>query len=176
MKIYTKGGDQGHTQIYVDRVQRLPKSDAVLDCYGTLDELNAHLGLLTSYLSQYQAQPTLNGDLVDVQRNLFQIGFAISASTSLSGQDVEKLEQLIDDIQANLSPQTHFILPGGSLCAAQAHVCRTVARRAERQLVKLLSEHPVPEVCLQYLNRLSDYLFVVARRLNQQAGVTETKV
>jgi cob(I)alamin adenosyltransferase len=176
MKIYTKGGDQGHTQIYVDKVQRLPKSDAVLDCYGTLDELNAHLGLLLSYINEYQALPTLSSNLVDVQRNLFQIGFAISAKTSLSGQDVENLEQLIDDLQASLSPQTHFILPGGSLCAAQAHVCRTVARRAERQLVKLLSAHPVPEVCLQYLNRLSDYFFVVARSLNQAAGTAETQV
>jgi len=176
MKIYTKGGDQGHTQIYADKVLRLSKSDSVLDCYGTLDELNAHLGLLLSYIARDHLSSSVGAQLESIQHALFQIGFAISAASKLVTQDVEKLEHEIDRLQALLAPQTSFILPGGCIAAAQAHVCRTVARRAERNLVALIPDHQVPGVCLQYINRLSDYLFVVARSLNHGAGVDDIKV
>ena len=175
MKIYTKGGDQGQTQIYADKVLRLSKSDAVLDCYGTLDELNAHLGLLHSYIN-LQTNSSAARPLQTIQQALFQIGFAISANSKLSQTDVEQLEIEIDNMQAILAPQTTFILPGGCIAAAQAHVCRTVTRRAERNLVALIDEHPIPEVCLQFINRLSDYLFVLARSLNHQTGVNDIKV
>ncbi|KXI30773.1 cob(I)yrinic acid a,c-diamide adenosyltransferase [Paraglaciecola hydrolytica] len=175
MKIYTKGGDQGQTQIYADKVLRLSKSDAVLDCYGTLDELNAHLGLLHSYIN-LQTNSSAARPLQTIQQALFQIGFAISANSKLSQTDVEQLEIEIDNMQAILAPQTTFILPGGCIAAAQAHVCRTVTRRAERHLVALMQEHTVPGVCLQYINRLSDYLFVLARSLNHQTGVNDIKV
>jgi cob(I)alamin adenosyltransferase len=104
MKIYTKGGDQGHTQIYADKVMRLSKSDAVLDCYGTLDELNAQIGLLRSYINQEHASSTAGKQLEPIQQALFQIGFAISAATKLADQDVENLEHEINRLQELLSP------------------------------------------------------------------------
>ena len=172
MKIYTKTGDKGHTQIYADKVVRLPKSANVLECYGTLDELNAHLGLLGSYIEA----PEDKTKLEQIQQILFQIGFAISATTKLVDSDISSLESQIDGMQNILPPQTSFILPTGCTAATQAHVCRTVTRRAERTMVALLDEYPVPDICLRYLNRLSDYLFVFARMQNFQAGIEETKV
>lgn len=172
MKIYTKGGDSGSTQIYVDKPQRLGKQDIVLECYGSLDELNAHLGLLAAQLKELDQLDAV----LQVQRELFQIGFALSASSNLTQQAVTRLEQQIDEWQAILPVQTHFILPGGCLGAAQAHICRTVARRAERRMVELAQQREVPAVCLQYLNRLSDWLFVLARLLNQQSATDETRV
>ncbi|MFT4994369.1 MAG: cob(I)alamin adenosyltransferase, partial [Paraglaciecola sp.] len=111
-----------------------------------------------------------------IQQTLFQIGFAISATTTLTETDVELLESHIDAMQVTLPAQTTFILPSGCTAASQAHVCRTVTRRAERRMVALLGEYPVPDICLRYLNRLSDYLFVFARRQNFQAGIEESKV
>ena len=172
MKIYTQGGDSGSTQIYVDKPERLSKQDKVLECYGSLDELNAQLGLLAAQLKELDQLDAVQ----QVQRELFQIGFALSASSKLSEQAVSRLEQQIDSWQAVLPVQTHFILPGGCLGAAQAHVCRTVARRAERRMVALAEQRQVPALCLQYLNRLSDWLFVMARLLNQQSGTDETPV
>ncbi|WJG07941.1 cob(I)yrinic acid a,c-diamide adenosyltransferase [Aliiglaciecola sp. LCG003] len=175
MKIYTKKGDTGQTQIYADKMVRMAKSADVLDCYGTLDELNAHVGLLLAN----QQDPSILAQketLLNAQKNLFQIGFAISAKTSLIEQDVQILEGAIDTMQANLPVQTHFILPGGHPVAAQAHVCRTVTRRAERRMVALLEEHPVPEICIGYLNRLSDYFFVLARSINFSHQIHEQNV
>lgn len=172
MKIYTKTGDKGQTQVYAEKMLRLPKDAEVVECYGTLDELNAHLGLLGSYISSTSDKIHLD----HIQQTLFQIGFAISATTKLTDGDVELLESHIDSMQAMLPAQTTFILPSGCTAASQAHVCRTVARRAERRMVALLADYPVPDICLRYLNRLSDYLFVFARVQNFQAGNEETKV
>ncbi|WP_438863670.1 cob(I)yrinic acid a,c-diamide adenosyltransferase [Neptunicella sp.] len=171
MKIYTKGGDKGETQIYADKPLRLKKSANELECYGTLDELNAHIGMLTAQLTS-QA-PAL---LTEIQQALFQIGFAISATSQLSAHDLDKLERAIDDMQANLPAQTSFILPGGTLAASQAHICRTVARRAERHLVRLTEQHQVAELNLSYINRLSDYFYVLARHINFASGEPEAKV
>lgn len=171
MKIYTKSGDKGETQIYVDQVVRVSKSDAILECYGTLDELNAHVGLLTSQLRDNFTQ-----ELQQIQQTLFHIGFAISANDKLTEADIQNLEQQIDQMQSQLPAQTSFILPGGTQAAAQAHICRTVARRAERTLVAVSQEHQVSELCLQYINRLSDYFFVLARYLNHAQGVEDIKV
>ena len=179
MKIYTKGGDKGHTQVYADKVLRLSKDDAMLECYGTLEELNAHIGLLVSQLEPLKhlaQQPAMYQQLLAVQQSLFQIGFAISASSKLSAADVGQLEQQIDHLQAELPAQTSFILPGGSIAASQAHVCRTVARRAERRLVAVAQQHPVAPVCLEFINRLSDYLFVLARSINHGLGLSDIKV
>lgn len=175
MKIYTKSGDSGQTQIYADKMVRMEKSADVLECYGSLDELNAQIGLLLSGLSECGLDIETD-TLLTVQKNLFQIGFAISAKTTITDSDVELLEQTIDGIQSNLPTQTHFILPGGHMSASQAHICRTVARRAERKMVALVQEHPVPDVCLKYLNRLSDYLFVVARQINHLTNRLENQV
>lgn len=172
MKIYTRQGDKGTTQVYTDKALRLPKDDTILECYGTLDELNAHVGLLVSQLTPSD----LDAQLEQIQRNLFQIGFAISASTELTEHDVQMLESQIDAMTSALEPQTSFIIPGGCQKAAQAHVCRTVARRAERVMVALSEQHDVNPVVMQYVNRLSDYFFVVARKLNHQENIADVKV
>ncbi|GAA0349418.1 cob(I)yrinic acid a,c-diamide adenosyltransferase [Bowmanella denitrificans] len=172
MKIYTKGGDQGTTQIYVDKPERLGKQDIVLECYGTLDELNAHLGMLACELKEIAQLQAVQ----QIQQQLFQIGFALSASSKLTDDNVQQLEQQIDLWQSEIPPQTSFILPGGCHSAAQAHICRTIARRAERRMVELNQQREVPGVCLRYLNRLSDWLFVLARVLNFQAGMDEPRV
>jgi cob(I)alamin adenosyltransferase len=175
MKIYTKTGDKGETQVYAKQTLRLKKDDTILESYGTLDELNAHTGLLDSMLDNQEFE-TLSAQLRKIQQALFQIGFAISADTKIVEEDITNLEEHIDTMIDCLPVQTHFILPGGSKAASQAHVCRTVARRAERQLVRLQGEHTVPSICLSYINRLSDYFFVTARWLNHQQGISETIV
>lgn len=172
MKIYTRQGDTGHTQIYVDDVVRVEKHSEVLECYGTLDELNAHIGLLHSMIDAKDHKQKLQ----NIQHLLFQIGFAISAESKLSKSDIDNLESDIDTFQASLPAQTSFILPGGCPAGAQAHVCRTVARRAERRLVALLDKYPVASLSVKFLNRLSDWLFAFSRVVNHQAGAEETKV
>ncbi|WP_018981393.1 cob(I)yrinic acid a,c-diamide adenosyltransferase [Salinimonas chungwhensis] len=170
MKIYTRGGDKGQTRIYADKPVRVNKDDDILATYGDIDELNSHVGVLISL------SPACDEILQTIQQHLFQLGYAISATSSLSEQDVSFIEQQIDSLTEELPAQTHFILPGGSQPAAQAHVCRTICRRAERTLVHLASHHDVTPAALAYINRLSDYFFVLARYLNQQAGVTDVSV
>lgn len=179
MKIYTRTGDAGATQIYVDKPQRLPKSDAVLNCYGDIDELNCHLGLLVSMLdgdATLASLNELNATLTQVQKDLFTIGFAMSASAKLEQHSIDSLEQTIDTLTAQLPAQTSFILPGGSQPASQAHITRAVCRRAERSLVALAADHSVDEKALAYLNRLSDLLYTVARFINHSLGVSDVAV
>ena len=132
---------------------------------------DSHIGLLAAHVDEAH-QPMLH----DIQRNLFQAGFAISASSTLKQADVESLESLIDTITSKMPPNTSFVLPGGCKAAAQAHVCRAVCRRAERAVISLSKHYDVPEVVHAYLNRLSDFLFTFARFMNVEAGVDETKV
>jgi len=171
MKIYTRTGDKGSTQIYADKAIRVDKDDLVVQSYGDIDELNSHIGLLAASVPmQHRAQ------LHTIQRNLFQAGFAISASSTLTQSDIESLEGLIDELTNQMPPNTSFVLPGGSEGAAQAHVCRAVCRRAERAVISLAKHYDVPEVVHAYLNRLSDFLFTFARFLNIEAGVDEVAV
>jgi cob(I)alamin adenosyltransferase len=152
MKIYTKTGDRGTTQVYTSEVLRLDKNDAILECYGSIDELNSHIGLLSALMSNIDAD--------------------INDANSLSPTfmfDIQKLQQ-------ELPTQTKFILPGGSQLAAQAHICRTVARRAERTIVSVSQQRNVPAICIQYLNRLSDYFFVAARAFNCRAQIADIEV
>lgn len=171
MKIYTRKGDDGNTQVYAGEPSRVEKDDVILACYGDIDELNSHLGLLVNFCHENECEL-----ITDIQRELFQVGFAISATTSLTQEHVDTLEQHIDKLQAALPPQQYFILPGGCQAAAQAHVCRAVCRRAERSLTTLRRHHEVPDIVARYLNRLSDYLFSLARHLNFTAGVADTRV
>jgi cob(I)alamin adenosyltransferase len=172
MKIYTKGGDKGSTQVYLADIKRVSKDDKILACYGDLDELNSHIGLLAAHCEVLASQTKTTdllvstAELLSIQKDIFAIGFAISDTPQLSTERITYLESKIDSIQASLAPQTHFILPGGTLAAAQAHVCRTTARRAERALVSLANDNEIPDVCLAYINRLSDFLFVTARHFN----------
>lgn len=171
MKIYTRTGDKGTTQIYAEKAQRVEKDDLVVKSYGDIDELNSFIGLLCASVA-VEHRPMLH----DIQRNLFQAGFAISASSTLAQSDVDSLEGLIDTLTAKMPPNTSFVLPGGSKAAAQAQVCRAICRRAERAVISLSKHYDVPEVVHAYLNRLSDFLFTFARFLNVEAGVEEIPV
>lgn len=181
MKIYTKTGDAGQTQVYVDKPIRVSKHDPLIECYGAIDELNAHMGLLHAQLQEHWSHHTsehgvsLNW-LTRIQNNLFSAGFAMSASSRLPELAVAELEQQIDTMQLVLPPQTQFILPGGSVFASQAHVCRTVCRRAERQLVSASEHIDIAAPVLQFINRLSDWLFVFARYVNLLANQPDTPV
>lgn len=180
MKIYTKTGDKGTTQVYTSEMLRLNKNDAILECYGSIDELNSHIGLLSALLSVDTSKtenPFLSQRfMLDIQKTLFSIGFAISDKPQIDEDATTVLEQAIDKLQQELPPQTKFILPGGSQLAAQAHICRTVTRRAERTIVSVSQQQKVPDICIQYLNRLSDYFFVAARALNFSAQIEDIEV
>lgn len=177
MKIYTKTGDQGETQLYVNKPQKVAKDDAIIECYGSLDELNAQVGLLIARLQEDKlASQSDLAMLTGIQNALFSVGFAVSASSSLSADAVIDLESHIDVMQAGLPEQTHFILPGGCIAAAQAHVCRTVCRRAERRMISMARHTEVAAVAQQYVNRLSDWLYVFARYLNAKAEVPDVPV
>lgn len=173
MKIYTKTGDDGSTGLIGgDRVR---KSDARLECYGTIDELNAQLGLAAA-----AADVAMVELLRAVQDDLFVIGSHLATPAHSTHQSslpplddgmVQRLEMQIDAGEAMLPPLRNFILPGGSEASARLHVARTVCRRAERLLVSYAEDRPVPVMIVTYLNRLSDWLFVQARRSNAVAGV-----
>jgi len=165
-KIYTRTGDKG-TSGLADG-SRVAKDDPRMEAMGAVDELNSAVGLVLT-----EALPdALRNGLVDVQHDLFDIGgeLSVPGHTLITPAHIGRLEQMIDEINATLKPLEDFILPGGSRAAAQAHLARTICRRAERRLVTLGKEQPLPGVLLQYLNRLSDLLFVLARALNRHAG------
>ncbi len=183
MKIYTKQGDKGTTAVYTSKMIRLDKDDVLLDCYGTLDELNSHIGLVACLVKDV-SEITNQGEtlkqwlpiLEEIQQQLFSIGFALSDSDKLSNEAVTAMETRIDEIQGILPAQTSFILPGGTLLGAHLHVARTIARRAERQLVSVSKLHSVNDIALAYVNRLSDLLFVLARYANFIQNVPDIKV
>ncbi|MCW8108772.1 cob(I)yrinic acid a,c-diamide adenosyltransferase [Alteromonas ponticola] len=168
-KIYTKKGDTGHTQVYLEKTERLIKSDEILTVYGDLDELNSNIGLLISV-----SKPP-NPLLSTIQNALFEVGFAISATTSLTIEDVAAIEDEIDRLSTKLPPQRAFILPGGTVSASHSHICRAVCRRAERSLVALSEKHQIPAVIMQFINRLSDYFFILARYENATNGVEDVE-
>jgi cob(I)alamin adenosyltransferase len=175
LKIYTKQGDKGTTAVYTSTVVRMDKDDILLDCYGTLDELNSYIGLCASNITEKTLEAQQD-TLLTCQQQLFAIGFALSDSDKLDVSGIDHLETNIDELQANLPPQTSFILPGGSVLAAHLHVARTVARRAERRLVSVSKHYAVSDISLAYVNRLSDYLFVLARHSNHVAGIADIEV
>ena len=175
MKIYTKKGDAGETGLYGN--VRVPKDDLRIRSYGTLDELNATLGLV---LCEKSLSPDLKARLTRIQGELFQLGAELATphgkSTSvhlISQGEVEAMEREIDAMETKLAPLRTFILPGGEVGAALLHVSRTVSRRAEREIVSLNRGEPQRSEVLQYMNRLSDYLFVCARFVNFEAGVQD---
>ena len=171
MKIYTKTGDKGMTSLADGR--RVEKRCERLEAYGTIDELNSLLGLLMTYCSEQRDRDVLMG----VQRNLFVIGGSLAGAKTEKPLSTESMEAEIDCLtaiveKAQEDKRFHFILPGGSRAAAIAHVCRTVCRRAERAMLRV---DPLPtsprgreslDEMVRYVNRLSDYLFILARKLN----------
>ena len=167
--IYTKTGDKGTTSL-VGGV-RVAKTDARLEAYGTVDELNSQIGLLCTYMED-EAEKQF---LIQIQRKLFSVGSYLATDQSktklaegsiISTEDVQVLEKAIDEIDAMLPPFKAFVLPGGNRAAAVCHVCRTVCRRAERRILVLAEEYQIDATLLAYVNRLSDFLFVLARKCN----------
>lgn len=175
-KVYTRGGDKGKTSLVGG--QRVSKACIRLEAYGTIDELSAHLGLLAAELPEGHEQmmvERIQNCLFNVCTNLAtdQSKTPLYPSAHLPEGEIALLEQEVDTIMHELPEAQGFILPGGTREAAQAHVCRTVCRRAERRIVALSEEADVSPEVQQYINRLSDYLFVLAKKLNYIAGKQE---
>ena len=173
-KIYTKTGDDGGTALFGGR--RVSKSDLRVDAYGTVDELNAFIGLLRDNVEDELTKSVLK----QIQDRLFTTGAHLASdpekqppTPDLYPEDIALLETEMDRMDATLPALKHFILPGGFLPASQAHVCRTVCRRAERLIVALHHIEPVDPLVIQYCNRLSDYFFMLARHLSHEAGIEE---
>lgn len=170
MKIYTRTGDAGQTSIVGG--QRLPKTASRIEAYGTVDELNSHLGLLAADASTPAPQREL---LLNIQNALFNIGgfLAGTPSDGLSDSNILELERSIDSMDHELPPLREFILPGGSILGARAHIARTVCRRAERRILACADEVNLPPTLLAFINRLSDWLFTFARFANLKAEIPE---
>lgn len=175
-KIYTRKGDAGMTSLAGG--QQVPKETLRIEAYGTVDELNAHLGVALAL----GVVERLTQVLPVIQNELFHLGSDLAfleedkarfAIPQIEARHVVKLEELIDEITAVVGPLENFILPGGTVGAAQLHVARTVCRRAERLVAALAREEAVGEYVLPYLNRLSDALFVMSRYDNYASGTAE---
>ena len=176
-KVYTRCGDKGMTDL-VGGI-RISKTDIRLEAYGTIDELSSHLGLLVAMMSPEEEERAV---VLRVQNNLFNIGTHLAtdqsqtplyASARLPEGETAFLEQRIDAINAALPQPQGFVLPGGTMAAAQCHVCRTVCRRAERRIDALAEQAIVGPDIIEYVNRLSDYLFVLAKIINFNAAHDE---
>ena len=184
-RIYTKGGDKGETSLVGG--QRVPKDDPRIDAFGSVDELNAFVGLARvscQELSRQSSEPrieALAAILLRVQHELFNLGSILATRPEdvhpkqprVTDAEVEQLEREIDEANADLAPLRSFALPGGTRLNAELHVARTICRRAERLVTGLARIEGVPPEAIRYLNRLSDALFVWSRSANQILGVAE---
>ncbi|MEI6512572.1 MAG: cob(I)yrinic acid a,c-diamide adenosyltransferase [bacterium] len=176
MRIYTKTGDRGETDLIGGK--RVRKNDPRVEAYGTVDELNSHLGLSRAYLS-YRDLAAL---IEQIQNHLFELGAELAGSTEKSDphlcvttSHVEFLEHAIDKLENDIEPLNAFILPGGTPVAAQLHIARSVCRNAERKVIALSEIEEINPEIIRYLNRLSDFLFTSARTVNQRAGYSDLK-
>lgn len=174
--VYTRTGDKGMTSLVGGT--RVSKTHPRLEAYGTVDELNAQIGLLATYVTCDVEHRRLLG----IQNKLFSVGAYLATDSRqqtlqpasiLTEADVEAIERAIDEIDGSLPPLKAFILPGGGRAAAVCHVCRTVCRRAERRILSLAAETEIDGVLVTYVNRLSDYLFVLSRKLGILQGEAE---
>ncbi|GAA4106035.1 cob(I)yrinic acid a,c-diamide adenosyltransferase [Aquimarina addita] len=184
MKIYTKTGDKGTTALFGGT--RVPKHHIRIDSYGTVDELNSHIGLIRDQQIDELSKKTL----INIQDKLFTVGAVLATDPekamlkngekrlnipTISEEDITFLEHEIDRMNVDLPPMTHFVLPGGHQTVSFCHIARCVCRRAERLATALYELEPFEETTLQYLNRLSDYLFVLARKLTKDLQADEVK-
>jgi cob(I)alamin adenosyltransferase len=176
MRVYTRTGDDGTTGLIGGT--RVQKYDHRLEAYGTVDELNSWIGLIRS--QDIDSEDI--GDLVAIQNKLFVIGANLATDTSkvdlteklsCCNEDILFLENKMDQILDSLPPLSNFLLPGGNNAVSYCHIARTVCRRAERRVYKLASEASVSNQVLKYLNRLSDYLYVLSRKVAKDTGVEE---
>lgn len=184
MKIYTKTGDQGTTSLFGGT--RVPKHHIRIESYGTVDELNSHIGLIRDQEIAIEHKKLLN----HIQDRLFTVGAILATDPQkailkngkerlnipkISNENIKILETAIDKMSEALPEMTHFILPGGHQTVSFCHIARCVCRRAERQTSFLNDNEPVDTLVLIYLNRLSDYLFVLARKLSHELEADEIK-
>ncbi len=184
MKVYTKTGDKGTTALFGGT--RVPKHHIRIESYGTVDELNSHIGLIRDQ----DINPDYKKILERVQDRLFTLGAILATDPEkavlkngkdrlnipkISEADIELLENEIDGMEKELPPMTHFVLPGGHTTVSYCHIARCVCRRAERLSVHLNEIEPTDMMVLTYLNRLSDYLFVLARKLSHDLKADEVK-
>ncbi len=184
LKIYTKTGDKGTTALFGGT--RVPKYHIRIESYGTIDELNSHIGLIRDQNIDAHHKSVL----MEIQDRLFTIGAILATdpkkATLKSGEarlnipkiaesDIEHLEKEMDTMEESLPPMTHFVLPGGHQTVSFCHIARTVCRRAERLAAHLNELEPFQPETLTYINRLSDYLFVLARKLSHELGAEEIK-
>lgn len=182
MKIYTKTGDKGTTALFGGT--RVPKHHLRIESYGTVDELNSHLGMLRDQKIDEHS----HNILLKIQDKLFTIGAILATDPEkstlksgkqrldipkISSEDIELLEKEMDQMNEELPPMTHFILPGGHQTVSVCHITRCVCRRAERLASALFDSEPFDGKVLKYLNRLSDYLFVLARKLSKDLQANE---
>lgn len=179
MRIYTKTGDDGTSGLIGGT--RVEKYDLRLESYGTVDELNSWIGLIRT---QPQVDAQANELLLSVQNNLFVLGARLATDLSktdlserlpLKEEDIIRLEKEMDRILDELPPMEHFVLPGGSNTISYCHLARTVCRRAERRVCRLAKEVEISSELIRYLNRLSDYLFVLSRKIAVDEGVDEVQ-
>lgn len=184
MKVYTKTGDSGTTALFGGT--RVPKDHARIESYGTVDELNSYIGLIRDQ----DIDNHYKNILIEIQDRLFTVGAILATppekevlkngelrlkKLGIIDQDIELLELEIDTMEAKLPPMTHFVLPGGHTTVSYCHIARCVCRRAERLAVHLSHNESVPPIAIQYMNRLSDYLFVLARKLSLDLNAEEVK-
>ncbi|MDM1453351.1 cob(I)yrinic acid a,c-diamide adenosyltransferase [Myroides odoratimimus] len=184
MKVYTKTGDKGTTALFGGT--RVPKHHIRIESYGTVDELNSYIGLIRDQ----EMNPLYKKVLIEIQDRLFTLGAILATDPEkailkngkerlnipkISVADIELLENEIDRMEDSLPQMTHFVLPGGHTTVSYCHIARCVCRRAERLSVSLNESEPVDESVLKYLNRLSDYLFVLARKLTFDLQAEEVK-
>lgn len=173
-KIYTKTGDKGETGLVTGT--RVKKYNLRLEAYGTVDELNSHLGLIQCQ----EISSDLKDFLLRIQNKLFNVGSLLSKDKEttfeipeIKKSDIQDIENEIDKMQAELPPLRNFILPGGHPVVAYCHIARTICRRAERLIVKLSEQAAINNELLIYINRLSDYLFVLSRKIAKDLNVNE---
>ncbi|MGL4851277.1 MAG: cob(I)yrinic acid a,c-diamide adenosyltransferase [Phocaeicola sp.] len=175
-KVYTKTGDKGTTSLVGGK--RVPKTHIRLNAYGTIDELSSHLGLLLTYLTEEVDKH----QIASIQNRLFTVGSYLATDTEqtelrmesrVTEKDIQDMEKAIDANSELLPELRTFILPGGGRAAAICHICRTVCRRAERAILVVADEYQVDPLVTTYVNRLSDYLFVLARKVNSLEQIPE---
>ena len=184
MKIYTKTGDQGTTALFGGT--RVPKHHMRIEAYGTVDELNSYIGLIRDQPAEGPHKELL----IKVQDKLFTVGAILATDPEkavltsgkerlnipkISEDDIAVLETAMDEMNESLPPLTHFVLPGGHTTVSYCHIARCICRRAERRATLLHESEAVDSMVLKYLNRLSDYLFVLARKLSHQLQADEIK-
>lgn len=176
MKVYTKKGDKGKTSLLGGT--RVSKADVRIESYGTIDELNSYLGLLRDHLENAKID---QNRILDIQEILFSIGAHLAndpenskfSPPQLNLHHIENLEKWIDGMDSELEPMKNFILPGGNIKVSHCHVARCICRRAERAVVRLNDYAEVEGFIIKYLNRLSDYLFVLSRKISKEFNAKE---